>query len=66
MVNAEFENRIGYKKYDNKTEKTNYHNRTTKKNLKSEFVKFDFETLRDRNGEFEPKIVQKTKEMYLV
>ena len=30
-----------------------------KKNLKSEFGEFEFETPRDRNGEFEPKIVPK-------
>ncbi len=61
MMNAEFETSMGYKKYDNKTEKTNYRNGTTKKKLKSEFGEFDFETPRDRNGEFEPKIVPKNK-----
>lgn len=61
MMNAEFETSIGYQKYDNKTEKTNYRNGKTKKKLKSEFGEFDFETPRDRNGEFEPKIVPKNK-----
>lgn len=61
MMNAEFETSMGYKKYDNKTEKTNYRNGKTKKKLKSEFGEFDFETPRDRNGEFEPKIVPKNK-----
>lgn len=61
MLNAEFETSMGYKKYDNKTEKTNYRNGTTKKKLKSEFGEFDFETPRDRNNEFEPKIVPKNK-----
>lgn len=61
MMNAEFENSMGYKKYDNKTEKTNYRNGITKKKLKSEFGEFDFETPRDRNNEFEPKIVPKNK-----
>ena len=61
MMNAEFETSMGYKKYDNKTEKTNYRNGTTKKKLKSEFGEFDFETPRDRKGEFEPKIVPKNK-----
>lgn len=54
MMNAEFESSIGYSKYDKKSEKTNYINGTTKKNLKSEFGSFEFETSRDRNGEFEP------------
>lgn len=61
MMNAEFETSMGYKKYDNKKEKTNYRNGTTKKKLKSEFGEFDFETPRDRNNEFEPKIVPKNK-----
>lgn len=61
MMNAEFESSMGYKKYDNKSEKSNYRNGTTKKTLKSEFGEFEFETPRDRNGEFEPKIVPKNK-----
>lgn len=59
MMNAEFDNSMGYSKYDKTTEKTNYRNGTTKKNLKSEFGEFEFETPRDRKGEFEPKIVPK-------
>lgn len=59
MMNAEFDSSMGYSKYDKKTEKRNYRNGTTKKKLKSEFGEIDFETPRDRNGEFEPKIVPK-------
>jgi transposase-like protein len=59
MMNAEFDSTMGYSKYDKKIEKTNYRNGSTKKNLKSEFGSFEFETPRDRNGEFEPKIVPK-------
>lgn len=59
MMNAEFDNSMGYSKYDKKAEKTNYRNGSTKKKLKSEFGEFDFETPRDRNGEFEPQIVPK-------
>lgn len=59
MMNAEFDSSMGYSKYDKKAEKSNYRNGTTKKKLKSEFGEFDFETPRDRNGEFEPKIVPK-------
>lgn len=61
MMNAEFDSSMGYSKYDKKQEKTNYRNGSTKKKLKSEFGEFDFETPRDRNGEFEPKIVPKNK-----
>lgn len=61
MMNAEFDSSMGYSKYDNKEAKNNYRNGTTKKKLKSEFGEFDFETPRDRNNEFEPKIVPKNK-----
>lgn len=61
MMNAEFDSTMGYSKYDKTSEKTNYRNGTTKKKLKSEFGEFDFETPRDRNGEFDPKIVPKNK-----
>ena len=61
MMNAEFDNSMGYEKNDKISEKTNYRNGTTKKNLKSEFGEFEFETPRDRNGVFEPKIVPKNK-----
>ena len=58
-MNAEFDSSMGYSKYDKKSEKTNYRNGSTKKTLKSEFGEFEFETPRDRNGEFEPQIVPK-------
>lgn len=61
MMNAEFDASMGYSRYDKKTDKTNYRNGSTKKTLKSEFGEFEFETPRDRNGEFEPKIVPKNK-----
>ena len=59
MMNAEFDESMGYSRYDKTIEKSNYRNGITKKKLKSEFGEFDFETPRDRNGEFEPKIVPK-------
>jgi len=61
MMNAEYDASMGYSKYDKTNEKSNYRNGTTKKNLKSEFGEFEFETPRDRKGEFEPKIVPKNK-----
>lgn len=61
MMNAEFDTTTGYSKYDKTTEKSNYRNGSTKKTLKSQFGEFEFETPRDRNGEFEPKIVPKNK-----
>lgn len=61
MMNAEFDSSMGYSKHDKKTEKTNYRNGVSKKKLKSEFGEFDFETPRDRNNEFEPKLVPKNR-----
>ena len=61
MMNAEFDSSMGYSKYDKTTEKSNYRNGVSKKKLKSEFGEFDFETPRDRNGEFEPVLVPKNK-----
>lgn len=61
MMNAEFDSSMGYEKNDKTSEKTNYRNGTTTKNLKSEFGEFEFETPRDRKGEFEPQIVPKNK-----
>ena len=61
MMNAEFDSSMGYSKYDKTTEKSNYRNGISKKKLKSEFGEFDFETPRDRNGEFEPVLVPKNK-----
>ena len=59
MMNAEFDESMGYSKYDKTKEKTNYRNGSTKKNLKSEFGEFEFETPRDRNGSFKPVIIEK-------
>lgn len=61
MVEAEFETTMGYPKNDKSSDKTNYRNGTMKKTLKSEYGEFEFETPRDRNNEFEPKIVPKNK-----
>ena len=61
MMNKEFDETMGYERYDNKTEKTNYRNGATKKTVKSEFGEFELSTPRDRNNEFEPIIVPKNK-----
>ena len=61
MMNKEFDESMGYEKYDNKIEKSNYRNGSTKKTVKSEFGEFELSTPRDRNNEFEPIIVSKNK-----
>ena len=61
MMNKEFDESMGYERYDNKTKKSNYRNGTTRQNVKSEFGEFELFPPRDRNGEFEPMIVPKNK-----
>lgn len=61
MMNKEFDQSMGYPKYDNKSEKSNYRNGSTTKTVKSEFGEFELSTPRDRNGEFDPIIVPKNK-----
>ena len=61
MMNAEFDSSTGYKKSDNVIEKINYRNGYTSKNVKSRFGEFELSVPRDRNSEFEPKIVPKNK-----
>jgi putative transposase len=57
---AELTEHLGYEKHDPAGHKSgNSRNGTTGKKLKGEFGEIDLETPRDRNGEFEPKIVAK-------
>ena len=60
-MNAEFEDHMGYERYDNKTEKTNYRNGYSDKSVHSSFGDVDLQIPRDRNGEFDPQIVPKHK-----
>lgn len=60
-LNAEFDNNMGYDRYDNKSEKTNYRNGYSKKTVRSSFGDVDLQIPRDRNAEFDPKIVPKNK-----
>jgi len=61
MMNAELETSIGYEKNDNKIEKNNYRNGYSSKSVKSKFGEFDLTVPRDRNAQFEPQIVPKSK-----
>ena len=61
MFKAELDEQLGYSKYDyqNSTGE-NYRNGSYKKTLKSDIAgEFDVDIPRDRNGEYEPKIVKK-------
>src|SRR4030065_1649184 len=62
MLEAELDNDLGYSKYDYKNkETTNSRNGHSKKTLRSDHGKIDIKVPRDREGEFEPKIVKKNQ-----
>src|SRR4051795_12678541 len=59
-MQAELSDHLGYEKHDPVGYKSgNSRNGKTKKKLKGDFGEIDLETPRDRNGTFEPKIVEK-------
>ncbi len=54
MLNSEFDEHMGYDKYDQKTDKTNYRNGTSKKTVKTSqgnIHDFDFSII---TGSFDP------------
>ena len=60
ILEAEIEITLGYANNDNKNKETeNSRNGYSPKKLKSEFGEVQIQIPRDRNGEFEPKIVPK-------
>lgn len=60
MLEAEIESKLGYSKDDRNAKNVdNSRNGYTSKTLKSEFGEVPIQVPRDRNGEFEPKIVPK-------
>jgi len=62
MLEAELEEDLGYSRYDYKNKATtNSRNGYSKKSLKSNYGKTDIKIPRDRDGEFEPKIVKKNQ-----
>ncbi|EYE87138.1 transposase Mu, partial [Fervidicella metallireducens AeB] len=62
MLQAELDTTLGYEKYDVKNKQTdNSRNGFSKKTIKTEFGEMEIDVPRDRNGEFEPKIVPKNK-----
>ena len=62
MLEAELDEHLGYEKYESTgEEKSNYRNGHTFKTLKSSVGLVKMDVPRDRNGEFEPKVVPKYK-----
>src|SRR6266404_5829158 len=59
-LNAELTDHLGYEKHDPSGYKSgNSRNGKSQKKLKGDFGEIDLETPRDRNGTFEPKIIEK-------
>ena len=62
MLEAELEDDLGYSRYDYKNKATtNSRNGYSKKSLKSNYGKSDIRIPRDRDGDFEPKVVKKNQ-----
>jgi len=62
MLEAELDEHLGYEKYESTEEaKSNYRNGYTSKTLKSSVGQVEIDIPRDRNAEFEPKIVPRYK-----
>ena len=60
MLEAEMTEHLGHNKYEySKENKGNYRNGSSKKKVKSNLGELEIEIPRDRNGEFEPKIIPK-------
>ncbi len=59
LLTAEMDETLGFDKYSNTGEKSNYRNGTSKKTVRSDLGEIDLAIPRDRNGEFEPKLVPK-------
>lgn len=59
MMNAEFDDHMGYDKHDQVIEKTNYRNGSSKKTVKTSQGNIDLAIPRDRNASFEPAVVEK-------
>lgn len=60
MLEAELDTNLGYEKYEyTDEEKENYRNGYSKKTVHSSAGDFELQVPRDRNGKFEPAIVEK-------
>jgi transposase-like protein len=60
FLEAEMEDHLGREKYErDSSEEKNYRNGYSQKNIKTSFGEVELDVPRDRNAEFEPKIVKK-------
>ena len=59
MLDTEFNEHMGYDKYDQTTKKDNYRNGSSKKTVKTTQGQIDINIPRDRNATFDPVIIEK-------
>ena len=63
MMEDELDEHLGYEKYE-RSDNPNYRNGTKPKKLRSSYGEIPIEVTQDRDGDFEPRIVQKRKRIY--
>ena len=59
MMDAEFNEHMGYENHDHKTRKTNYRNGASAKTVKTSQGNIEIEIRRDRNASFTPVVIEK-------
>lgn len=61
VLQCEIEEKLGYEKHERteKSEDQNYRNGSTKRKIKTQLGEVEIDVPRDRNGEFEPQIIEK-------
>lgn len=60
MMDAEFDEHMGYDKHDHTSKKDNYHNGSSKKTVKTSQGNIELDIPRDRNATFDPVIIENT------
>lgn len=61
LLQGELEDHLGYSKSERIQDKDNYRNGYSSKNVKTDYGEVNLSIPRDRNGEFEPELVEKNQ-----
>jgi len=59
LLEAELDEELGYDRYSHQDDSSNYRNGKSTKRVRTDLGEIELDVPRDRNGEFEPQIVQK-------
>ena len=59
LLDSEFDEHMGYEKYDQSIHKENYRNGSSKKKVKTTQGEIDISIPRDRNASFDPMVIEK-------